>query len=151
MTIYASPRQAVMLSPPTGTAFAEHQTCSAQLVFRLFAFSVPPLKALKDVASSKSGTHGTHGTPVFAHRRISIPLAPFHSVNLQRERTRQIAPDLRRSALTHRSLRTRHRGFYGSSQRGGTYTGYQTRRFPLAEIYIGMSVFIYSWITLSKS
>jgi len=44
--IYTSPLKAVMLSPLTGTSFAEHQTCSAQLVFRLFAFGVPPLKAL---------------------------------------------------------------------------------------------------------
>lgn len=134
--------------PLTGTALAEHQTCSAQLVFLLFVFGVPPLKALQGVASSKSGTHGT---PLFTHQRISIPLAPFHSVNLQRERTRQIAPDLRRSALTHRSRGTRHGRFYGSSQRGAPFTGYQTRRFPPAEIFIGMSVFIYSWTTLSKS
>jgi hypothetical protein len=50
--------------------------------------------------------------------------------------------------LTPPRRRSRSGRFYGPSLRGAPYTGYQTRRFPLAEISAGMSVFLSTYYEL---
>lgn len=52
--------------------------------------------------------------------------------------------------LTPPRRRSRSGRFYGSSLRGAPYTGYQTRRFPLAEIFTWMSVFRISTSTFAN-
>lgn len=111
-------------------------------MFRFIAFGVPPLRAFIYLVSSVSGTHGTHGTPCFRYLWIIVPLAPFHGVNLQRERTRRIAPDADLMCPTPHRRRSRTDRFYGSSLRRAPYTGYQTRSFPLAKNATGMSVLL---------